>query len=181
MAEPVSLEEARAHLRVLHDDEDGLIEGLIIAAREWVENFTGKILVRREVTQRFDRFDPLAFLHAWPIAPDAVLTVTYVDASGVGRTVTDARLILNNGWAQFAPAFGSRWPVTYATAGAVSVTVEAGYATPDDVPQSLKQAMLLLIGHWFANREAVNIGNISTEIPMAVDSLCRKYRSVLIA
>lgn len=174
MPEPFTTPETKAHLRVKHDDEDGLIDGLIVAAREWVENFTGQILVRRDVTQRLDRLD--ARLYAWPIADDATLSVTYLDSAGDAQAVTDARLVFGNGWASIAPAFGSSWPTIYSPA---VVTVEAGYATAEDVPQALKQAMLLLIGHWYETRSGVS-EKASNEVPFAVESLCRPYRQVIV-
>lgn len=174
MPEPITPDEAKLHLRVLHDDEDSLITGLIIAAREWVEHFTGHILVRRDVTQRVKWSDPRLF--AWPIATDATLTVTYLDSAGTEQALADARLIFGNSYAQIAPAFGSNWPVAYSPA---TVTVEAGYATPEEVPQSLKQAMLLLVGHYYVNRQAVS-DKATTEVPMAVEALCRPYRAVLV-
>ena len=54
-----------------------------------------------------------------------------------------------------------------------------GYTEDEDsiLPgDDVKAAMLLLIGHWYANREAVNIGNITTEIPFAVEALLQPYR-----
>lgn len=56
-----------------------------------------------------------------------------------------------------------------------------GYAEEEDEDSILpdddvKAAMLLLIGHWYANREAVNIGNITSEIPFAVEALLQPYR-----
>ena len=53
MAEPVSVDTAKLHLRVTDTSEDTLIGGYITAAREWVENYTGQILVQREVVQPF--------------------------------------------------------------------------------------------------------------------------------
>lgn len=49
---------------------------------------------------------------------------------------------------------------------------------PDSIllNDDVKAAMLLLIGHWYANREAVNIGNITTEVPFAVEALLQPYR-----
>lgn len=176
MPEPVTLAEARAHCRVLSTDEDTLITALIVAAREWVENFTGHILVQREVKQRISCFrHPRLF--AWPIADGATVTATYVDSDGATQPITGARLIFGNGWAELATAFGSTWPTSY---GPSTVTVEAGYATADDVPQSMKQAILLLVGHWFANRESVS-DKAMTEVPFAVEALCQPYRMVLIA
>ncbi|HCJ6320165.1 TPA: phage gp6-like head-tail connector protein [Citrobacter sedlakii] len=54
-----------------------------------------------------------------------------------------------------------------------------GYSDdPDSIllNDDVKAAMLLLIGHWYANREAVNIGNITSEIPFAVEALLQPYR-----
>lgn len=175
MPEPVTLAEARAHCRVLSTDEDALFDGFIIAAREWVENFTGHILVQREVTQRLSCFrHPRLF--AWPIADDATVTATYVDSDGATQPLTGARLIFGNGWAELATAFGSAWPISY---GPATITVEAGYATADDVPQSMKQAILLLVGTYYAQRESVSTAEMK-EVPHAVDSLLRPYRLVWI-
>lgn len=55
----------------------------------------------------------------------------------------------------------------------------AGYSEdPDSIllTEDVKAAMLLLIGHWYANREAVNIGNITTAVPFAVEALLQPYR-----
>ncbi|NML88753.1 hypothetical protein HHL26_06690 [Sphingobium sp. TB-6] len=175
MAEPLDLDEVKLHLRVVRDAEDALIGGLITAAREWVENFTGQLLVPLEITQRFDAFCNLA-LHAWPIAADAVIAVTYVDSAGETQNIGDARLVVGNASADVAPAMGSVWPTTY---GPVGVTVTAGYSDAAAVPQSLKQAMLLLIGSWYNNRESVSERPL-TEVPMAVEMLCMPYRLRLI-
>jgi len=50
--------------------------------------------------------------------------------------------------------------------------------TTAPVPAPVEQAMLLLIGHWFENREAVNVGNIITSFPLGVDRLVAPYREV---
>ncbi|CAM7424726.1 head-tail connector protein [Citrobacter cronae] len=42
----------------------------------------------------------------------------------------------------------------------------------DDV----KAAMLLLIGHWYANRESVVVGQAVAEVPFAVEALLQPYR-----
>lgn len=178
MAEPVTLAETKAHLRVIGADEDALITALIIAAREWVENFTGLILVEREVTEAFDGFAHWMALNAWPIADDATVQLSYIDTDGETVDIADHRLVAVKQPARLMPAFDSYWPSTYSTPGAVTATFTAGYASADAVPQSLKQAMLLLIGHWFNQREAVAIGVTAQEVPMAVDALCRPYRLV---
>src|SRR3546814_4682688 len=61
---------------------------------------------------------------------------------------------------------------------ALPISYTAGYA-PEEVPVALVQAMLLLIGHSFSNREAVSVGNTGSEIPLGVESLCIRHRPVL--
>jgi len=174
MAEPITLEEAKAHIRVTADDEDDLITALIVAAREWVENFTALVLVEREVTETFDSFDCLR-LSGWPIAPDATLVIDYLDGAGVTQPADDWWLQAYRRPARVTSAIGTTWPTPYSGAGTVMVTYTAGYASAEDVPQALKQAMLLLIGHWYGRRESVVVGATVAEVPLAVSSLVRPY------
>tara|TARA_R110000868_G_scaffold100109_1_gene275261 strand:+ start:13302 stop:13880 length:579 start_codon:yes stop_codon:yes gene_type:complete len=171
--EPLTLAQAKAHLRLGSDTtEDELISGLIVAAREWVEAFTSLILTQREITQVFNGFSCRLRLYAWPIASDAEVAVLYRDYTGASQTITDARLARSARWAQVLPAIGTSWPSIAPDADAVSVTVVAGYPTPEAVPQSLKQAMLLLISTWFNEREAKG------EAPTAVEMLCHSFRLI---
>ena len=59
---------------------------------------------------------------------------------------------------------------------------EAGYATPDDVPSAVKQAMHLLISHFYTNRSAVEAGvrAAAVEMPLGVEVLLRRYRPELV-
>ncbi|WP_350354072.1 head-tail connector protein [Thermoanaerobacterium sp. RBIITD] len=75
------------------------------------------------------------------------------------------------------PATG--WPLDCALrSDAVKIRFKAGYS---EVPKSIKQAMLLLIGHFYEHREAVNIGGGTVgggeikELPLAVSSLLRPF------
>ncbi|ARS29077.1 head-tail connector protein [Sphingomonas sp. KC8] len=177
----VSLDDAKTHLGMGDDDsQDDLIAGLIEAAQDHIENFTGQILSRRTVVQAFDRFDGELRLHAWPIAEPAVVSIGYLDADGVDQSFAGYRLAALARPARLVPAPGAAWPTAAATPGAVRVTVQAGYGRRDDVPKALRQAMLLLVGHWFANREAVNVGNIVNALPFAVEALAYPHRMPVI-
>lgn len=69
-----------------------------------------------------------------------------------------------------------QWPQTYTREDAVRVTWAAGYGpAATDVPAAIRQAMLLMIGHWFENREASVVGVSVTDLPMAVNSLLAPY------
>jgi len=157
--EPVSLEQAKQQIRVLDsDEEDELIAGYIRAAREWVENYTGLALVRREFTEFHRPERGVVSLYRRPI----------VSASVAG--FADTRIVAG----RLFPGAGLSWPYL-AHPEQFEVTYTAGYAE-GEVPQSLIQAMLLLIGHYFVNRSSV--GNAAmAEIPLAVTSLCDAHRS----
>jgi uncharacterized phiE125 gp8 family phage protein len=170
--EPVSLATAKAQLRVLDDSEDALICGYIRAAREWVENYTGHILVRRSISQAFNGFSSYLELYHRPVID--VGSIAYVDADGADQTLAD--FAVTTGRYPFR-VYPDEQP-SIEDNSSVIVTYEAGYAEGDE-PQALIQATLLLIGHWYGNREAVTERSIN-EVPFAVRSLCDQYRTPVI-
>jgi uncharacterized phiE125 gp8 family phage protein len=166
--EPVTLAQAKLNARVESTREDGLIAGWIITGRRWVENYTGHILVARDVTEQFTGFSRLQ-LHAWPIATDAVPTVSYSDAAGSSVTVAaiGASLLRRPAWV--VPAAGSRWPsIGYRTS--VTVKIRAGYASPADVPAEFKSAILLIVKGLYDDRR------LTPEIEASARLLCNEAR-----
>jgi uncharacterized phiE125 gp8 family phage protein len=162
-AEPITFAEAAAHLRLAGDtSEQVLIEGYMTAAREWVENYTGKALVQREFVEYHKPETTGITLYRAPVV------------SAVVTDFADTRML--NG--RLYPTSGSSWP-SLIYPDLLEVTYTAGYAAGEE-PQALLQAMLLLIGHWYGTRETVNIGNIVTEVPFAVTALCDQYRSPVV-
>lgn len=169
----VTLALAKQHLEYEASDRDTLIQSYIDAAKAHIEHHTGLLLTRRETVLRFEGFHRWIDLRVGP-NPE-VVSLKYVDSEGDEQTVatTDYRLIGNR-----------LHPVTafpHAPYG-MAVTVEAGYDGGDNgtVPADIISAQLLLIGHWFANREAVALGTIATEVPLAVEALCRPHRLLLV-
>lgn len=163
----VNLTLAKQHLRVTHDREDTLIEQYIASAKAMVEKRSGVLLDRREVTQRFSAFAKRLPLF-WGPDPDEVL-ITYFDAEDEDQEIADARIVRD--WIA-APAEG--WP-TIATDSVIEITYEAGF---DAVPADLVTAQLLLIGHWYVNREAV--GEVGPELLLGVDALIQPYRRIML-
>ncbi len=170
----VSLAEAKAHLRVDGSDENALIEGLIAAATSHLDGapgVLGRCLLEQRWAVSWDEFDDVLNV---PLAPVlSIDAVHYVDGDGVSRTLDDvAYSVLLVGGARI---HSDNWPATARRPGAVTVEFTAGYGDAADVPQPIKQAILLLVGHWYANREAVNVGNMVTPLPMAVEALTLPY------
>lgn len=177
---PVSLDEAKAHCRVDFDDDNALIAALISAAVGHLDGWAG-VLGRALVTQTWRQdyacFNPTGF--RLPLGPAASITsIQYYDVAGIQQTL-DAEnylLVADSLGPIVLPASSTSWPSTARRPDAVSVTYVAG--TPAaDVPAPIKAAILLLVGHWYANREAV-AENTLAALPMAVDALIAPYRRV---
>lgn len=177
--EPITLAEAKLHLKVDVTDDDDLITALISAAREWCENYTRRSYCDRTLTLRMDHFPTGIKLPRGPVL--SVTSITYIDTDGNSQTLaTDQYQVDTYGVpARITPPVGIVWPVTkIGGLNGVSVLYSAGYGTggsPFDasvVPASLKAAMKLLIGHWYMNREAVSAASTPPQmVPMAVTSL----------
>jgi len=182
--EPITLDEATAHLRVDATDEDDVIGSLIEAARQHVENFTHRRLITQTWDLKLDGFPsgdielPLA-----PLLTSTAPVVTYTDSAGAAQTWASSNYTVDapsGPWARRGRLFlnyGILYPSTRSIDQAVAIRFLCGYGGPASVPESIKQAMKLLIGHWYANREAVNVGNITGEYPQAVDALLWPFKS----
>jgi len=175
--ELVSLQEAKAHLRVEDGASDVVIDGMVSAAREWVERVTRRVLV--ETTFRLDLCGwPRAGVITLPVPPLKTLTsVQYIDDAGVLQTLASDQYQSVNPTgpaaprATLQPAYGVSWPSVRSQPNAVQITFTAGYAA-DAFPRVLKVAILLLLTHLFEHR-----GDASQEMPSAVKVLLAPYVS----
>lgn len=176
--EPLTVAEAKAHLRVDAADQDGLISSLIVAARQYAEAFTRRAFITQTWDLFYDSFpnqDEISNTQQidLPYPPlQSVTSVKYTDLGGVVQTLDPATYIIDaDGPGRIALAYLKFWPVFRQVANSIQIRIVAGYGpAASDVPQTIKQAMLLLIGHWFQNREAVGSAGMA-EVPMSVKSL----------
>ena len=171
----VSLEEAKAHLRVDFDDDNDYIEGLIKSAVANVDGpagWLGRALLTQTLEWRGDEFGSCDIRLPFPPITE-VVSVKYDDADGVEQTVsdTDYRLVGQPSAPRIALAYGSSWPAVRWQSESVRIQYLAGYGDPEDVPAPIKQAILLMVGHWYANRETVTIGQTGYDLPMAAKFL----------
>lgn len=177
-AEPLTVAEAKSHLRVEHSDDDALIGTLISAAREFVENLSGRTIAQRAFIQTMDSF-PCGrgdiVLRRSPVT--AVASVSYYDSSGIDTVMvvnTDYRLDLAIIPARIRlPILTASWVSGYQTDDCVRITYTAGAAI---VPAAAKQTILLLVGHWYENRESVVVGQTSNAVHQTVSALIDSYR-----
>ncbi len=178
-AEPVSLAEAKAHLRVDSSDEDALMSSLIVAARMLVERTLGLALITQGWSLYLDAW-PHACCIALPLSPvQAVSAITLHDPDG-GTSVLDpedysvdllsepARIVLTAA----VPSTGLR------PFNGFEVAFVAGFGDAGDVPQPIRQALLLMVAHWFERREPVELGSGPQGVPAIAAGLLQAYRRV---
>jgi uncharacterized phiE125 gp8 family phage protein len=177
--EPVSLVEARAQCRVDSTEEDGLIAGYMLAARDYVETYTRRALMAQTWEQTVDELGGEIVLKKPPI--QSVTSVKYTDVASVEQTLASNQYRLvrrDTGEHVIVPAYGVTWPTPQDVEGAVTVRFVAGYGTsPGSVPEKIRQAILLLVAHYYAIREPVLAGVVLSEVPLSVDSLLFPHRA----
>lgn len=179
-AEPISRTEAKLHCRIDHSTEDDLVDSLIRAAREYAEEITGLKLMQQTWKAFYDEFPSEFYL---PFAPVSSVThIKYTDIYGTQTTWATTYWEANTleEPAEIDLKYGQSYPtVTLKTVNPIEVQFVCGYASASDVPMPIRQAMYLLIGHWFDNRSAVTVGNtaasVSEPLKIGVESLLAPY------
>lgn len=178
--EPITLAQARLQCRIDSDltDDDSLLTGIIIPqVREQIESRSGRALLTQTWLLQLDKFPDARAAVALPKPPvQSVAFVKYVDANGTLQTWSSANYIFqaDEDAATITPAFGVDWPAIREQAGAVQIQFVSGYSDDDSkVPLRAKQLMLLLVAHFYNNREAVVVDNriAANELPLAYETL----------
>ena len=186
-AEPVSTDEARKQVRGVPTDTDITSEltSWIQAAREIGETYTRRRFIDQTLDWKFDGFPRDGLILRLPVANvTAISSISYVDTNGDTQTWSSAnyRTDLPTGpkceRGRIQPAYGVSWPTTRDIINAVTIRLIAGYgATAATVPEAIKVGMKALIGHWDRTREAVNVGNIVSEVPMGVTYTWKPFQT----
>jgi uncharacterized phiE125 gp8 family phage protein len=178
-SEPVSLTEAKEHLRIDHNDDDSYISTLITVARESIEVSTGRALGANNATYKAG-YQYLPYGYDRLVIPRpplvAVTSVTYIQKDNTEVTVSSDHYEVDDSGANCAfvsmnDDFG--YPdLTPYKENRVHINYTAG-GTP---PKPLYQAILLLIGHYYDTREPVAYNANPMKIPRSVDFLCNQYK-----
>ncbi len=196
--EPVTLVEAKLHLRVDFSDDDLLITALIAAARQAAETLTGRQLVTARWKYILDSFPGPSLMgvpagktftlpgHAIliPKAPvQSIVSVDYLDMNRTAQTMPSANYATDLACepARITPIFGQIWPINLPEIGAVSVTFDAGYGGAGDVPEGIKSWIKLRVGSLYQNREEVAAMARGKIDPLPfIDGLLDPYRMVTV-
>jgi uncharacterized phiE125 gp8 family phage protein len=191
---PISLEEAKAHLRVDHNDEDAAITLLLKAAIEHndgPEGFLGRALVDQTWDLYLDEF-PTSTIEI-PLPPlIEVVGVFYGDSNDAEQEFSAASYVVDDASqpARIILSDAASWPTISRNANAVRVRFRAGYidatnSPPDSpseasaVPFDIKAGILLYLGALYAHREEVVVGQTVAKLPWGAEALLRRKRKHL--
>jgi uncharacterized phiE125 gp8 family phage protein len=156
--EPITLDETKTHLRIDHDDDDNYIEGLITAAREYVEALIDRTIITTEWRMTFDAFPFEIILPRPPVSTYvSAVTVTYKNAyqNTITLPSTEYRVDRLSTPGVIRPPYEKSWPPHLTDQNSVTVEWYAGYGTTQaSIPRAIKHALLMLVGHYYERRLA---------------------------
>lgn len=161
--EPVTLEETKLHLRVDGTEEDNLISALIKAARQKAEEYTRRAFITQ----------------TWEVALDAVISTFLLPRPPVQtiETITvDGKTVAPEIYGLAVNLFYTKNPLYAVYPGGLVIRYVSGYgSTAEDIPQAIRQAILMLVAHLYEHR-----GDVAEEIPPMIKSLLQPFRVMLL-
>lgn len=173
--EPLSLAEAKAFLRVEHAADDDIIAALISASRIHVETQTRRALITQSWRMTADAWPVDGRLPARPAPLRELAAARVYDFNGVAHAIDTGSFVVDIAASvlAFAP-----WalPSPGRLAAGIELDVLVGYGdAASDVPEPLRQAVRLLVAHWYENRGLASLGAV-TILPTTVAALIAPYR-----
>jgi len=188
---PVSVDEAKSHLRIEADDltaaDAALLHHYIHAATNYVEEYLRRRLITQTWKFYLDAFPANDGEIVVPISPLLDVEVNnfiFFDVAGNATTVDNELYVVDAPSGPNPPRgrivldYGKQWPTTAREhQNAIEIVVDVGYgATIAAVPEAIRIAILQLAGNMYANRETVVTGTIATKMPMSAEFLLSPYR-----
>lgn len=176
---PVTAAEVKEQLRIEHTDDDALIARLINVAVAYtdVQGALGHAMITQKWGQWVDGTPPQTVkLLLGPLI--AVTAVKYYDTSGTLQTDTlsNYEIFGTEFSSTIGPKEGFAWPVTQDRPDAIRIEYTIGYGSAStDIPETLRHALMMLIGHWYDNRETTMMDELSN-VPYGFDALMDMHR-----
>jgi uncharacterized phiE125 gp8 family phage protein len=176
--EPISLAEAKAYLRVEHDDDDDVIAALIAGARVHVEAQTRRALITQSWRIIRDSWPGDGRIAILPAPLRELLAARVYKLDGSTQALDVAVFAADVASAPAALAFASgALPAPGRVVGGIELDIEAGYGDDaSDVPEALRQAIRILVAHWYENRGLIAPGGAVAVIPQSAAALIAPYR-----
>lgn len=176
-AEPIALGEAKQFIRVEHDDDDDVIAALIAGSRVHIEAQTRRALMTQSWRLTRDCWPQCGRLALLPVPLVTLDAVRVYKADGSTQSVDLAGFALDKAAAPAMLAFTrGALPAPQRPVGGIEIDITCGYGAAADVPEPLRQAIRLLVAHWYENRAMVAIGQEIAVLPATASALIAPYR-----
>jgi len=185
--EPLTLAEAKAHLRITDTDNDTMVAALIEASRRHAEVFLGRAIVDQTWDLVLDSFPTGTDMEIKIPKPPliSVTQIAYDQTSGIEAIVDPSRYYVDNvsepGWV--VPIANVTWPTPLSAINSVRVRFRAGYMDTNsppqvDVPEDIKSAIKLMLGSLYEQRESMSIGRSEQPylLPWSAEQILRQHR-----
>jgi uncharacterized phiE125 gp8 family phage protein len=168
---PISLAEAKLHLRVTTSEEENRITALIKSATDQVESYLRRQLITATWDLYLDEFPDVIYLEKSPIA--SVSYVKYYNSSNTLTTLSTDDYVADTYTepGRVMIAYGKDWPDTYDRPSAVNVRFIAGYGAAATVPDTIKDGIYMTLTHLFENR-----GDEGRRMPYVIKDVLEPYR-----
>lgn len=178
--EAVNIEKARAQCNVSHREDDQFLKSCILAAQAYIEKALECCIAESNWLLTLDRFPasnaPLP-IPLWPV--QEVTAIRYVDTAGADQTLnteTQTTQPASEGRFQLCNVDWEAWPICKHNPNSVEIEFTAGWESREKIPPQITHAILMLVSHWYENRESVIIGQTSKEIEFATTALIESVR-----
>lgn len=163
--------------------ENAYITALIVAARKFCENYQNRAYITQAWELSLDYFDN-EIIEIPKGRLQTIDSITYKDYTAVTATIPNTEYVYSTRGilGRLTPAYGKTWPVfTPYPLDAVVITFTCGYGSAANVPETVKQAMYLLISHWYENRlPLADKMTVSDELNFTISALLWQERIVIL-
>ncbi len=168
--------EVKTHLKVDTTADDNLIAALIVACTNSAQEYTNRFFLETTLDMFADEWKEISTLLKSPVT--SVDSIKYFDQDDNQQTL-DTSVYAFDMVSMPARIFlkpNQSFPELSERKNAIEVRYKVGVSSASDVDQAIKQAVLLTIGNYYENRQAVVTGTIATELPMNAKFLLDQYR-----